>query len=444
MSLEARLPEKVRQVFGSVGFIVIAAFLARMVYLYHYFHFVEEPIVRTNRPFGFEVGAIAAAIAQGRGFSSPLEGIQSGATAWFTPVYPYLLAGVFKLFGVYSYASSLVIRCIDNAFSACTCWPIYAIGARAFGKGIGRATAWIWVFFPSSLFFSTVWVWDTALSALIMVLIVAATLELHGSERLSSWVGYGALWAFGAMVNPSLVAALPPLALWALWPLRRQFATAGRLVVASSLIFAVGITPWTIRNYVVFHSFIPLRSNFGLELWLGNNPAVPDSWSPWLHPADNASEAAKYARMTEIPYMRDKQHEALLFMRTHPLDTMRFIFHRFSDNWIEMWDSPSDIWSRASLSVKLTILGKCLFSLLSLLGVLLAYRQQNEAAAPFALVLLFFPLTFYVTHTFERYRHPMDPVMLVLAIYSLAYPVNAWLKRLSGLETRIAAGDATH
>src|SRR5580700_3994942 len=435
--------EKLKQMLRSVGFIVVMAFLVRTGFIYYVLISAMQRIVRENIPFGYEAGAVAAAIAQGRGFSSPLRMMQTRPTVWFTPIYPYLLAGIFKLFGVYTYTSSLVIRFVDNIFSACTCWPIYAIGAKAFNKRIGLAAAWLWVVFPMSLFFSTVWVWDTALSALAMALIMAATLQLRGSDRLSSWMGYGALWAFGAMVNPAVVSVLPALALWAIWPLRHRFATAGRLVLASSLIFAAGIMPWTVRNYVVFHKFIPFRSNFALELWLGNNPDVPDSWSPWLHPNDDPSEAAKYARMTEIPFMQEKQREAVLFMRTHPVETMGFIFRRFSDNWIAMWDPPADIWSRVDLTTKLGIVGNCLFPLLSLMGALLAYRQRNEFAVPLASVMLFFPLVFYITHTSSRYRHPMDPIMLVLGVYAIGYAVSYFLKRFSGLEARIPASHTT-
>jgi 4-amino-4-deoxy-L-arabinose transferase-like glycosyltransferase len=443
MPNEIPLRQRLRQILCSVAFIVVVAFAVRTAFVCYFFITAAQRAVRENLPFGYEAGAIAAAIAQGRGFSSPLRLVQTGPTVWFTPIYPYLLAGIFKLFGVYSYTSNILIRFLDNIFSACTCWPIYAIGAKAFGKRVGAAAAWIWVFFPMSLFFSTVWVWDTALSALMLALIVAATFNLRGSERLSSWIGYGALWAVGSMVNPGVVSALPPLALWALWPLRRRFATAGRLVLASSLIFAAGIMPWTVRNYVVFHKFIPFRSNFGLELWLGNNPAVPDSWSPWLHPDDDPSEAAKYARMTEIPYMQEKQQEAVRFIRTHPLDTLNFTLHRFSNNWLGMDQSPSDLWNHVPLQVKLIIVGNCVFPLLSLLGALFAYREHNEVALPLALVMLFFPLVFYITHASTRYRHPMDPIMLVLAVYALAYPVTYLLKRFSDLEARIPATHTT-
>jgi hypothetical protein len=294
-----------------------------------------------------------------------------------------------------------------------------------------------------SLFFSTVWVWDTALSAFMLALIVAATLEVRGSESTRSWIGYGALWALAAMVNPGVVSILPGLALWAIWPLRVRFATAGRLVLASSLIFLAGIAPWTIRNYVVFHKIIPFRSNFGLELWLGNNPGVPDSWSPWLHPNDDSSEAAKYARMTEIPYMAEKQQEGIRFIRTHPRDVLNFTLHRFANNWLGMDEPPSDIWSHVSLQVKLIVLGNCLYPLLSLLGIFFAYREQNEIAVPLALVMLFFPLVFYVTHASTRYRHPMDPVMLILAVYGFAYPITYLTKRWSGVDTRFQAAQTT-
>jgi 4-amino-4-deoxy-L-arabinose transferase-like glycosyltransferase len=443
MPIDSLSRQKLKQVLGSVGFIVVIAFLVRTGFIYYFFVSAMQRVIRENLPFGYEAGAVAAAIAQGRGFSSPLRMMQTGPTVWFTPIYPYLLAGIFKLFGVYTYKSNLVIRFVDNIFSACTCWPIYAIGAKAFNKRIGLAAAWLWVVLPLSLFFSTVWVWDTALSAFAMALIMAATLQVRGLDRLSSWLGYGALWAFGSMVNPAVVSVLPALALWAIWPLRHRFATAGRLVVASSLIFAAGIMPWTVRNYVVFHKFIPFRSNFGLELWLGNNPQVPDSWAPWMHPNDDPTEAAKYARMTEIPYMQEKQHEAWTFIRSHPLDTLNFTLHRFSNNWIGLDQPPAEIWNQVPLQVKLIIFGDSVFPLLSLVGILFAFREQNEAAVPLASVMLFFPLIFYITHSSSRYRHPIDPVMLVLAVYAAAYAVTQLLKRFSGLHARIPAARTT-
>ena len=48
--------------------------------------------------FGWEMGRIARSIVVGQGFSSPYEG-NTGPTAWEPPLYPFLIAGVFRVFG---------------------------------------------------------------------------------------------------------------------------------------------------------------------------------------------------------------------------------------------------------------------------------------------------------------------------------------------------------
>ena len=426
---EFELKTRVKRLLCSISVIVVVAFVVRMAVYYPFSLKREVPIASNSVPYGSETGQVAAAIAEGRGFSSPLRMVRTGPTAWFAPIYPYLLAGIFMRFGVFSYLSNLIIHVFDLACSAFTCWPIAAMATRAFGKRTGIAAAWAWVFLPTAIFYPVVWVWDTSLAALWMAMLIAATLKLRGSDRWSWWLGYGALWSVGAMINPSLISVLPFVALWALWPLRTRLGPALKLASTASVIFVLGIVPWTIRNYVVFHQLIPLRSNFGLELWLGNNPSVPDSWTPWLHPNDNLDEALKYAHMTELPYMAEKQREAWAFIRSHPVDTARSTLHRFANHWLGIWDAPADLWPTAPWYERGTIVSNCLFALLAWLGALFACRTRNTAAYPLGIVMLIFPLAFYLTHTSLRYRFPMDPIMQVLAAFAVVYMFSPGARR---------------
>jgi hypothetical protein len=230
-------------------------------------------------------------------------------------------------------------------------------------------------------------------------------------------------------VNPSMMSLFPFLVGWLAWRLHKQGRPWIKHATLVILVFTIGLVPWTVRNYRVFHKVIVLRSNFGLELWLGNNPAVADTWSPWMHPNDNPAEAEKYKRMGEIAFMAEKQHQAIEFMRTHPRDTMYFMFHRFVDNWLAMTDSPADSWSTSPLYVKAFMSLNILLSLFTLLGTLFAYRERLPDAAPYAFVILIFPLVFYVTHSSLRYRFPMDPIMMVLAANGVAYPLKRWRER---------------
>ena len=55
-------------------------------------------------------------------FSSPLHA-DTGPTAWMTPIYPFLLACVFKVFGIYTKASAIFMLSLDSLFSALTSFP---------------------------------------------------------------------------------------------------------------------------------------------------------------------------------------------------------------------------------------------------------------------------------------------------------------------------------
>ncbi len=423
-------------------FIVSIAFILRMLLMAYAWRFSPTPVI-DHVPYGYEVGRVARAIAAGEGFSSPLRMVDTGPTIWFTPIYPYLLAGIFKLWGIYSDKSHIIIETLNCAFSALTIIPIYYCAKRTFGQGVAVAASWIWAVFPTALVFPITWVWDTAMAGLFFALIFWATLALREARGYWPWIGYGALWAFGVLVNPSLLSVFPFLLAWLIWEARKRGDAWVRLAGSALIVFALGMVPWTARNYLVFNKFIVLRSNFGLELWLGNNPGVPDTWSPWLHPNDNPAEARKYQQIGEIAYMAEKQHEAFAFMRTHPADTINFMFRRFVNNWLAITDSPADTWSAGPLYVKAFLLMNASISLLCFLGALFASRTRNPEATPYAIVLLIFPLVFYVTHSSLRYRFPMDPIIIVLAagggahIYSM---FRGWLFE----SRRISAPLSTH
>ena len=433
----AKLGDVFRCVFTSTVFLVGVAFALRMLLLYYAELLAPVPI-RNTLPDANEVERIARAIAAGRGFSSPLNGMDTGPTAWLTPIYPYLVAGIFRVWGISTATSRIVLETLNCAFVSLTIIPIFEIARRSFGKRTALTAAASWIILPTALMLSIRWIWDTTLSALLLALIFWATLALFDSKRIAAWVGYGGLWAVAGLTNPALLSVLPFLLAWLVYRPHGIEPQRLKLAGATLMVFLAGIAPWMVRNYNVFGKFIPLRSNFGLELWLGNNPTVADTWTPWMHPNDDPEEAEKFRRMGEIPYMEEKQHAAMEFIRTHPADTLNFIFHRFVNNWLAVSDNLFVAWSHQPLSA--TLVSNFLLTLLSLSGVLFAYRARRPDAAPYALVLLVFPLIFYVTHSSLRYRFPMDPILIVLAANGIAYPLSQLRKRSSEPEQALWVG----
>src|SRR5437868_8340090 len=116
--------------------------------------------------FGFETGRISRSIAEGHGFANPLY-VQTGPTAWLTPIYPYLLAVVFKLLGVYSKTSALLILSLNSLFSALICFPLFYAAQRSFGRDVAVTACWIWALYPYFIYIPAGLVWDTCLAALL-------------------------------------------------------------------------------------------------------------------------------------------------------------------------------------------------------------------------------------------------------------------------------------
>ena len=88
------------------------------------------------------MGRIARALATGYGYANPFNW-NTGPTAWEPPLYPLLLAGVFKLCGVYSALSGWVILSLNSVFSAATAVFLYCIADRCYNRRIALWSAWI-------------------------------------------------------------------------------------------------------------------------------------------------------------------------------------------------------------------------------------------------------------------------------------------------------------
>src|ERR1700690_1920586 len=117
--------------------------------------------------FGWEMGKIGQSIAQGRGFSSPY-GDSTGPSAWEPPLYPFLIGGVFKLFGIYSGASAWALLTINSLFTALTCVPMFFIARRVLGARLALWSGWAWALNPYAMYWSIHWIWDTTFSPFLL------------------------------------------------------------------------------------------------------------------------------------------------------------------------------------------------------------------------------------------------------------------------------------
>ena len=99
------------------------------------------------------------------------------------------------------------------------------------------------------------------------------------------------------------------------------------------LVLLAVFAPWPIRNARVLHAFIPLRSNFGYEVWQGNHPGATGLFDRTIEPLGNKQEYPDYAAKGEVAYMGDKGTLARDYIRTHPGEFLRLSAKRVARFW---------------------------------------------------------------------------------------------------------------
>jgi len=433
-------PPRRSAVIHPATYAVVAALCVRAAFLMASHHAEDGRLVALT-VVGREAQLVASSLASGKGFSNAFTGYDM-PTAWLAPVYAWLLSLGFRAFPINITDGGLYIGQLMNiAFSAFTCWPICWLGTRLAGRRVGLAAAWTWAAMPLAILYPLEWVWDQSLSAFVLALLLCATHQIREAQTASpAWAGYGCLWGFAALVNPTLCVLLPFLLAWiALGRLRTNAAVLAPLGKCV-LLFVLCLLPWTVRNYFTLDGFVFVKSNFGLELWLGNNTQVPadDVFSPTLHPMENFRELLPLVFQGEPQYMRVKERQALDFMRTHPQAFADLVGRRVLDTWTASNDSRHDPWITLLRLGPPEVWFTTVFSLVAFAGLFLALWRDPDQAMPLALAAIVFPIPYYVTHSSLRYRHPIDPVLTVLAVYAVSVVVYARSASASAVDSREA------
>jgi 4-amino-4-deoxy-L-arabinose transferase-like glycosyltransferase len=395
----------------SPFWLVTIAFVLRLAYILvaHTYKFKPD---QNDFGFGYEMGRIGHAIASGRGFADPF-GPRTGPTAWEPPLYPYLIASAFKLSGIYTHASAFILLTINSVFSALTCIPIFLIARKCFSERVAVWSAWGWALLPTVMYWSTRWVWETSLAALLLAVIFWLTLELEELDRQTPWIGFGLLWGVAALTNTSLISFLPASGLWVWYRRWKAGKPSFAGVALASVFFVATIAPWLVRNYEAFGKFVFIRSNFGAELRLGNGPGSDGTWMSYLHPTQNALALRHYEQMGETAYVSERKREAMDFIRA---DYGRFAWISFK-RFVYYWGGRPRSSEMSALVDNSAFLAS---SILAFWGLGHALRRRQPGVGLFFWLIVCYPAIYYFVYPHSRYRHPIEPILAILIAYVIS------------------------
>ena len=373
---------------------------------------------RDHWEFAYEIGRVARSIALGQGFSNPYWA-NTGPTALLTPVYPYFLAGIFTTFGVYTKASALVFLAINTFFSAVTSVPIFLIARKTLDWRTAKVAAWVWAFFPYAIDLSSTTMWYHSFVALLLAAIFLLVLSLASSNRLSAWAGFGVLLGFAALTNPVMIGIAPFIGSWLWVQLNRKRKRAWAAISTGLIAMVVTILPWLVRNEHVLHQPVVFKDGFWMEVCVGNVNNSLHWWDGDEHPSGSARDNAQYEQLGELRYMAAKHDRAIAYIATHPgAYALRSLRHAIF-MWTGFWSFNRDYLRQEPFDPE-NICFLTLFSVLSIAGLYFMFREgRGVTARLYFLVLLSFPVPYYLSHLDPGFRHPVDPLLVILACFAL-------------------------
>ena len=413
---------------------ILVAMTIRMIVVYFYYHQLPDADLHYEQ-FGWEVGWVARAMASGHGFSSPVYPI-TGPTAMVPPLYTFLLAGIFKLFGIYTLTSGLIILTLNSLFSSLNCIAVYFSADYSLGRRAAGVAAWVWALYPFAIYFSADRVWEYSLTSLLFTTCFCIAQRLPASHKWTTWLGFGALYGLTAHSNPTVLSMFPFLLLWAAMKARKAGGPWLRNCALTLVTLIAVITPWTVRNYRALHVLCPVRDDYWINIYAGNykNPSFSDPPSnPSAHPPSNPEEMTKFLAMGEGPYLKEKHDLAAEWIGQHPLNYVYHVLHRAGYFWTGYWSLTSAYLAIEPTELPMMFYVSCM-TLLMLRGISRFWRWNREAGIPYFLLVGIFPISYWLSLTMIDYRQPIEPAIVVLALAGAVPFRHADAKRWIGAE----------
>jgi len=380
--------------------VFLVAFLIRLTLVLVVPDLIPEPEDKLER---YDV--IALSLVRGEGFS-----LDHQPTAVAAPVYPTFLAAIYMGFGY----SKIALRMFLSLISAGHCLLFYFIAKRFFGDKIAVLTALTLALHPSliSLVFTG--------TSEGLFLFLHAFFLLYFSAGFQQQTGR-AFWISGMLLGlatlcraVSLLLPLFTLPIFAL-AYKKNIKLGCFHYFLFLAAFALVVSPWIIRNSLVFGRFVPVQTLGGIHFYWAT-PGRND-------PIERLKEKARLQTMDAVEKDQFYYHRALENIWNSPLEFTEHMGKRFVQMWYKTHSGTHD-------AMLLFLNGGLVF--LATVGIAMSRRRWKE------LSLLWCVIAYYsILHMFlialARYLLPVIPILTIFAMI----PVNDFLNRWVILSSRL-------
>jgi 4-amino-4-deoxy-L-arabinose transferase-like glycosyltransferase len=317
-----------------------------------------------------------------------------GAKAARPPVYSLFLSLIYLVFGR---ENLLAVRIVQALISSCTCLVVYLLAKKLFTATAAKIAIAACAIYPFFIYYSGAVLTET----LFIFMLSLIMLSLSGRRFARAGIFFG----LGILCRPELIVFFF-LALAGIFIApRRKEALKSALVMAA--ITGALLVPWTLRNYHVFHAFVPLTTMGGYTFYEGNSPYNSTGGPGGALPFPDTRG------MGEIEKDRFLKREAIRAIRENPRRMPRLIWSKFRRLWnIRLNTDNSAYVSRLTVLASMASFTPVL--ILFVIGCAVSWRRRRELIYLYLLVLHTTAINLAFVSSL-RYRLPLEPFMIIVA-----------------------------
>ncbi len=410
---------------------VFLIFLALFLSVAAYVNFPE--ISKLNYHFGGEYGKIAEALVDGRGYANAFGG-DSGPTAWMPPLYTFLIALIFWIFGPYTPASVWALLALK--YIALSIVPVFLL--RMCNRTYPGLQSYLVLVIYVCLIFYNRGAFFTMIHDIWLILLMIAVLfykywyyqNISKSKRLG--LGWGIIGGLLFLTSPVLGTVFIFLTFV-------PFNATGLKKKLGLVFLSVMIcSPWLIRNYLVFDRVVFIKSNLFFDLYQSNyldEDGVLDLETlKKYHPYMNEEIRGIYISLGEADFLGTSHDAFLREFKEHPWTFFKKASHRF----LKVFITPASMvppkkghgfYQNLKFFVKPAVYWIPLFACIYLLfakGVPDINTIRAGATIFFIYLAPYILVVFY-----NRYRIPLVPIFAIFYFYFVMHIREIWRRKKS-------------
>lgn len=356
-----------------------------------------------------------------RSFAAGAGYVEDGVPTAYWPVgYPAIVAAFYVIFG-FHYLPVIIFQAVLGAATAVLTWRLAAL---FFTEKSARAAGLVVAVLPSQLAYAA-----RLFPAVIFGFVaVAASYVIIKYGRTVAAAGAGLLTGAGALAAPMLLPMPAAFLLIDLFAGRGWKRALTRALLAVAVTAAV-VAPWTYRNWRALGAFVPVSTNGGVNLWMGNNADADGCYNFPTSPANPL-----YVVRDEVQRDRLGRKLAWDYIRRHPATFVKLTIPKFANLYAT--DTSAFQYGDKRYGVDVAVsarrfparFAQGLYALLWLGFIVGLFKKRRqifssiEGKLPLAAALavpVFLTAAYLVFVSLDRYHYPMLPFIAVVAAAAL-------------------------